>query len=140
MDSGKRNNGKRYSLEYKMEALAILKHNNFNYITTASQLGIAKRSIYLWQQRYGGEITNAVKKNTAERQDGLIDMIYDVKLMILDRMKVIIQDESNLDNLQKTLKTLSEIDGTLNPSEDVGAKSSEVNTYEQINNILIQQG
>lgn len=138
----------KYPMKFRMEALKILQANEYNYYKTSKEIGVSNTTIRKWHDHWGGvldreemtqKIAGAVTKNAAERQEGLLDTYYDLKVMILDRMKEIVKDEKNLDNLQKALKTLCEIDGTLKagPGED---QSKVVNIYEQINQTLIQQG
>ena len=123
---------KRYPIEYKMEALKLLEMNDMIYRRTARKLGISDQTLKRWHMNYGGELEKAEKmrqvaavvvEDVANRNAGILDEIYTAKMSILTRINEIAPYSMNLDNLQKALKTLCEIDGT--------SKSLEVNTPNQ---------
>ncbi len=141
--------GNRYPMKYKMEAITILKDNGYNYKLTGQELGMNIATLHRWQDQLGNDIpqastthgmANNVTDNFANRRDWFIDQAFDIKVLILNRMKDLVKSEKNLDRLQKALKTLSEIDGTLKPDSEDGPQEPIENTYEQINNYLIQKG
>lgn len=51
------NNKKGRTLEQKIIALKILKLNNMKYTLTSGQVGVTKKTLWLWWQQYGETIT-----------------------------------------------------------------------------------
>jgi len=150
MGNSKVNNGKRYTMEQKVEALKILEGNDFKWKLTSDQLGIGKATLQRWHRMNGSEmskvslmrdIANDVSYRWEERQKNLINRIFDVKEIIVERLQVLATEERNMDNLQKTLKTLSEIDGTFRSKTEHTevSQASSANIYQEVNQILIER-
>ena len=116
---------KRYSLEFKMEAMKLLQANGMNVTKTTRELGVGHATVNAWRKKFLPEVENAAEMRkiaeiaekvdavAARDNESILQGIYEAKKSILDRMKVIIPDESNLDRLTNALKTLCTIDGTM---------------------------
>lgn len=148
-DERKKGSTASYPLQIKMEALKVLQLNNYNFYKTAKQVGISHMTLHRWNDKLGSTMSDAdkttnlarsISEHAVDRNEGLLDVIFQAKELILSRIMVLTKKEKNLDNLQKTFKTLSVVDGTLtvSPAGDVDKKEG-ITVYEQINNILIQQ-
>ena len=134
-----------------MEALAILQKHDYSISRAADSMGMNRETLKSWRRKYGSNIAQALHErvvaaqvidDVATRDQTLLDRYYGVKNLILDRMLEIIGDEKNLDNLQKCLKTLSEIDGTSRAKSngDPEKMNPTMNVYQQVNAHLISIG
>ncbi|MCK5136626.1 MAG: hypothetical protein KAR19_12610 [Bacteroidales bacterium] len=138
-----------YTLKQKMQVLEILQENDLSYYKTGKQIKISHTTIRRWHTQYGDEMNKAsiakemaeeVTDDMAKRNKDFFDAVFKVKVLTINRMLELVKDERNLDNLQKTLKTLCEIDGSSKKNGEEEPKGTVINIYEQINNQLIQQG
>ena len=138
-----------YTLKKKLAVLKILQENDLNY-ATRRQTDVAINTLKRWQDRYGTEldkeenvtvIAAEVIKDVAERNALLNDRIYKLKVIIVERIKEILPNVTNLDSLQRTLKTLCEIDGTMKDKEEApGPKvTNYYNLFETLNQQLIDE-
>jgi transposase-like protein len=66
---------KSYTKKQKVEALLILKGNNFDVTKTARQIGVSKKTLSNWRDLYGDEVYDGLDGLLREGQDKAVDNI-----------------------------------------------------------------
>lgn len=142
--------GKRYTLAEKTAVLKVLQSNNFNIERTARETGVGKTTINRWYDKMKDELqktdvlanaTLDIVKYANDREKRFLDKVYGAKEAVVNRIMQLALEERNMDFLQKTIKTLTEIDGSNRSGKngEVGESAPTMNVYQIIENQLISK-
>jgi transposase-like protein len=151
----KKRTGKDWTVKERLEALVLLRNNNFNLSKTSKEIGgVTVNTLKKWKTKYGeqaykdlDEILPPIRKDREykvslmkvsgdlrERNIKFINKSYDLKMKTLDRLKMLLPKETNMSRVTEALKLLHEI--SADPSTTPGDESSKSNVYlQQIKNI-----
>ena len=110
-------NTSRHSHTQKIRILRLLERNNFNYMLTSKQNGIARPTLKRWENLYGKEVFGG-KSPTAEalaevdielklNDINVIRNLYTLRKRTLTRVMKLAENESKLDTLLNVLKFAS---------------------------------
>lgn len=113
-----------YSLEEKIDAVRILHEEGYNYLRASRRLGISTTALKRWELEFGERVrtttssqiaTESVELNLVRSRCEFVKEHYP-KInalfgMTLERATQVVKEESDLDKLTRTLKTLAEILG-----------------------------
>jgi hypothetical protein len=134
---------KRHNHEEKIRSLRLLESNNFNYLATSRQTGIARRTLKQWEDRYGMEVFNT-KSPTEKALESLDEEIkrhemhihrylHMLQKQILNRIKSLVETEKKLEAIVIAGKFISEeIQKLSNPEEQVKNKISDPMAFVQL--------
>ena len=133
-----------YNWEDKLQALILLRDNNFNAKKTANELGIAHVTLRMWKSRYGAKVYGDIDKrvpnpnkeygialtNIGEEMKGLhtdfIRRAMNVKIKALERLEKLLKTEKNTSKVTEAIRLLHEISSD-KPTN--GEEAGTVNTY-----------
>jgi len=137
-----------YTKKEIVKYLKILEGNKFNYLSTSKSTGIARQTLKNWTDRYGKDVFSpdpfqeaiaTIEEYTDIDKTEFRNLLGDTQTKILRRMRILIREERNLDNLQKALRTLHELEQQDNPSLANRTKGGDITFLQYINQQLIQQ-
>lgn len=156
---------RRYSDQEISRAILLIEEEGLPIAEVAAQTGINYRALYRYRDRYikGKQPPKQRKKEneivvykentlpTAEVQQRLdktmierakfLDDVFDTKKVLLERLKEIGIKSNNVDALQKAIKTLSDIEKSVEPDGDHPSLHADtVNMFQFFNQKLIAEG
>jgi hypothetical protein len=116
MADPKKQKAKRYGLSEKMDALAILRNNDFNFTKTSKEVGASIPSIRAWHNKYGKQMKEESEKVEAamvesstkiqEHKKDFMAEVYDTKLLIVKRVQDLIPSAKSIRILSDALAVL----------------------------------
>lgn len=150
-------NSHAYSKEYKIKALLLLKNNNYNLTKTCKQLGVPIQTLSRWRNQIGVEVFREDEKQTrviasehvpasdipsevqrakeeiSQVSTKIFEIASNAEQELIERIRLVAKDSSNLDHLSRCLKVIHEI-VTGKPAEgDEGLKvANQTNSYYQL--------
>lgn len=110
---------KRYSLTERMDALAILRDNGYNFTKTSRVTKISVPSLRHWHTKHGKEleevsqVTEALVQSSEKLQNRKRDFIaevYDTKLLIIQRVRDLIPSSRSIKILTDALDILHDME------------------------------
>lgn len=119
--------GKRWTYKERVEILKTLEANEMNYAKTSKTFGVSRQTIYKWVEEMGSsvftpvesypveQVEEAVEIFTGEEKTQYRERLGEAKMKIIEKIIDLVKQERNLDNLQKALKTVSELEKEDNP-------------------------
>ena len=130
-----------FTLDDKLQALEVLKENNYSYDVAAKKVGVKISSLRDWARdlmpMVDSEASAVVDVMNATDED--LDIQYDrtvreIRTLMLQRMRDIVATESDLDKITRTLKLLHDISsgGVWSGNKDRGQK----NWFTQVNQAI----
>jgi hypothetical protein len=154
---------KRYSENSMARAIMLIVNEGLSTADAAERTGINLRTLQRYKSRYIDQkieptpvfteiavIEPAIPKEKVKKtldvaimkRAKFLDDVFDTKKVVLERIKKISKSSDNLDALQRSLKTLSEIETEVLPKEhDVpAAHANTVNMFNFFNQQLIDEG
>lgn len=157
---------KKYSEDQLTKAILLVIDDGLSPRMVAAQTGINLRSLQRYKSVYLGNDTSKVKKKVITEEVAVIeevsltnnevqnklnvtllkrakflDDVIDTKQILLDQLRKEGKKTTNIDALQKSIKTLSDIEKEVIPDGDVPAVHAKtVNMFQFFNQKLIDEG
>lgn len=152
-----------HSEEQLTNALIMILEQGMTTQKVAELTGISKRTIQRYKSRELEEETPepVAVRDIAKRSDSMIqnaevqdeldktiisrakfiNEVIDTKQVVIERIKKISKKSTNLDALQRTVKTLDEIENKITPNGEVSdSHAKTINVFQLLNQNLIKQG
>ncbi len=137
-------NTKEFTWEDKIQALVLLRENNFNGKKTAEEVGVSHSTLKTWKSRYGDKVyrdmAEAVPTNkeygvafssiSAFMKDSNVKFIkkaLSVKMKALEKLEKLLDKESNTSKVTEAIRLLHEISTDKSPGDSGDEKV--VNNY-----------
>lgn len=105
---------KRYKHAEIIRALRLLEGNNFNYLRTAKQLSLSRKTLKAWEKKYGPEIFSnqspkeeALAEIDAEMKQydiNIIRYLYALRKRTLHKISIMAEKETRIEPLLNVLK------------------------------------
>lgn len=137
-----------YTEEEKIQAVRLLKENNFNHYLTSAQTGVSISSLHNWSARYMSDIdsTNkvriiaeSVELNLARVKTNFINKHYskmnELAEEAVKRAIDLVKDETDLNKVSNTIKVISDFMAKVSGEE--GDEEKRNNTYNLIQQTVI---
>lgn len=156
---------KKYTDEELSRAMLIITDQNMSPAQVAIQTGIHLRTIQRYKSKYvdNKQIPKQKPKEddvvvykdttlpdtelprnvdaTLTRRAKFMDDVFNLKQLIVDRLEAIVKKSQNIDTLQRTLKTLTELEKETKPDDPVpGITGGNVNIFTYLNQQLEKDG
>jgi transposase-like protein len=132
----------RYNHAEKIRTLRLLERNNFNYMQTSKQNGIARPTLKRWEKLYGKEAFSgkspteeALAEIDAELKHNDINIIrnlYTLRKQTLQRVMALTEKETRLESLLRVLQFAS---GELQKFSDLEKDEPDKSTEDYISYI-----
>lgn len=156
---------KKYTQQELTRAILLIVDEGLSIADVAKETGINYRALYRYRDRYvkgkqppkqkkkeqeivvhkdttvpNAELQRNVDAALIERAKFLNDLMQ-TKQLLLDRIAKIGEKSNNLDALQRSLKTLNDIETVVKPADDTPlANAKTINMFQFINQQLIDEG
>lgn len=120
-----------YPMDFKIKSLLLLKRNKYQLLETANQIGIHINTLSRWRNQLGTEVFREddalpmvpVEKMKNQLQDYVMDAKMNLQVLtteiyetatktekeLIERIRIVAKDSSNLDHLGRCLKIMHEI-------------------------------
>ena len=128
MEATEKQKAKRYSLTERMDALAVLRQNGYNFTKTSRMINVSQPSLRLWHKKYGKQMeevsktTEAIMVNSSEKiqeyEKDFIAEVYDTKLLIVRRVRELIPTAKSIRILSDALAVLHSMEAKEAPQQD----------------------
>lgn len=145
MKKGEKPNIKKkgYDDDYKLKTIMLIAANGGNISKTAKEIGMDKSTIFKWwriKEELGYNAVNAVDRMThdaieefKDEHPDFIKLVYEVKKLSLERMKVLLPKEKKLDVIARVYAAIKEEAGETTPV-------NHLTVFNQVNQTLISKG
>lgn len=137
-----------YTEEEKIQAVRLLKDNNFNHYLTAAQTGVSISSLHNWSARYMNEIDSAnkvqiiaesVELNLARAKTNFINKHYskmnELAEEAIKKALELVKKEEDLNKVNNTIKVISDFLGKMSNEGEEGEKKGD--SYNLIQQTII---
>ena len=137
-------NVKDFTWEDKIQALVLLRENNFNGKKTAEQLGVSPSTLKTWKSRYGDRVYRDMAKVVPSNKEygvafssiaiymkdynvRFIKKALSVKMKALEKLEKLLEKEKNTSKVTEAIRLLHEISTDNSPGDSEEGKV--INNY-----------
>jgi len=150
INKNNRNRSKAYSQDEIAEVMEVLRMNDFNISETSRITKVSRVTLSKWRDEYHSNLplqerlkqkeNEIADKGAKFREIGLrtegemIDKVLDAKRIALDKIRQLLESETNLDRVCNALKLLE----ALSPSAESDQPNDSKSIFQQVSDQLIQ--
>lgn len=113
---------KKYSLQEKIEAVSLLRQNNFDYALISNTLKIPEGTLHRWNDKHGPTVKDGLQEcaetakvvtgtctDAYETNSKFLSKVEKVRGLALDRLELILPTELDSKKLIEVIKSLNDI-------------------------------
>lgn len=145
----KKDGRQKYTTEQRMQALALLRENNYNFLKTSLATGIPRATLRVWKSTFKEDVTNLtavqqiqekVEMDLARLKINYIQKYYskydELTEEAIKRALILVKEETDTNKVVNVLKLVNELMDKLGNDKDNGDTRSQINYIQQtINNL-----
>lgn len=143
----------KYTQDQKVQALLLLRENNYNFLKTSLHTGIPRATLRFWNQSYKGDLDNStaiqqvqqkVEMDLVRLKTNYIQKYYskydELAGEAIKRALYLIKEENDMNKVVNVLKLVNELIDKLGNDKVDSDTHNQINFIQQtINNLNMQQ-